>query len=779
MGESVPQYMTVLNEEQLDAVIHFGSPLLILAGAGSGKTRVITTKIAYLIKEKGLSPHNILAVTFTNKAAKEMKNRAVLLEKTAAYSEIKTFHSFGVWFLRRYAADAGIDKNFTIYDDDDAVVLLSKAVPGLLQTQAKAAYHKISLAKDYCLMPEDLRLVEIDSSPEFRDVYRKYEARLQEVGNLDFGDLILKPLQILREREDIRKDFQSRFKVILVDEYQDSNVAQFELLKMMKGDDTYLCVVGDDDQSIYKFRGAEINNILSFQENFANTEIVRLQKNYRSTLPILTVADDIISNNSERLGKKLEAVREGGKKPSLIFLPNQDEEALVCAEMIKTEYKKGVPYSDWAILYRTNAQSLAFETNFLKANIPYKVVGSLKFYEREEIKDVLAFLALTSNQKDEVAFRRIVNKPARGIGLKTQQTIIDQAKKSDGNLLQAAEVVMKDSPKKAKSGIAEFLSIFVEIKKVLEKNNTKSFDTIFPKENFIKSVLASEEDLNIFDENKKSTEKADQEAKDKKNELVPIKKEKEQLSGLAIFVEAIIEFSGLREYHKNQDEISSTQRVANMGELLNSAAVYDLSPEGLSLFLEQIDLDRTALAGTEEEPTDCVTLITVHNTKGLEFSRVIITGLEFGVFPREDKVGEQLEEERRLMYVGITRARDELYFMSCSIRRLYGRTSYMEPSPFLMEVEPDHLKVLGEKPRSYQSFIKNSTKKDGQASLSPFAMQWAKSVRVFHDDYGYGIILSGEEKNGEYVIYVQFENGEKKRFIPKYQSNRLMISVDE
>ncbi len=328
---NVDAWLSVLNPEQLEAVTHEGSPLLILAGAGSGKTRVITTKIAWLIRERGVEPESILAVTFTNKAAREMAERASRMEPRAERSVLRTFHSFGAWLLRRNAALAGLDSNFTIYDDDDAVTLLSKAIPSITRQQASSIAHKISRAKDYCLGPDSPLLAEIDPDPEFAEVYAIYEKRLRETGNLDFGDLILLPVKLLREHPEVRERLNSRFRVVMVDEYQDSNVAQFELLKAITGPETYICVVGDDDQSIYRFRGAEVRNILTFQDSFPGTKIVRLERNYRSVAPVLAIAGQVVAHNEGRLGKTLLAERGGGKKPVLAFLGNQDEESALCA----------------------------------------------------------------------------------------------------------------------------------------------------------------------------------------------------------------------------------------------------------------------------------------------------------------------------------------------------------------------------------------------------------------------------------------------------------------
>ena len=474
------EYLETLNPEQTEAVVHNGSPLLILAGAGSGKTRVITTKIAYLIQHENVQPWSILAVTFTKKAANEMKERAVALEPLASEAQIKTFHSFGAWFLRRYAEEAGLDPNFTVYDDDDSASLLMKAVPGMTKKQANIIAHKIALCKDYCLTPDD-DLSRFDEDGELSSLYKTYQERLRATGNADFGDLIMRPVQILNSNEIVRRQIQHRFRVIMVDEYQDSNVAQFMLLHALSGvqdgSGTYVCVVGDDDQSIYKFRGAEVQNILRFPEQFEGTKIIRLERNYRSTGKILATADAVVSNNVDRLGKTLVAERGEGNEPVLVFLDNQDKEAAFCSQLIHKAVDAGASYSDFAVLYRTNAQSLGFETEFLHEQIPYAVVGSLKFYEREEIKDTLSYLALLANPRNEIAFSRIVNKPVRGIGEKSQEKIINSAHETAGalienfNLLDAAENCAESLSKKARDGLKDFCSVMKNLRTFIEEKS--------------------------------------------------------------------------------------------------------------------------------------------------------------------------------------------------------------------------------------------------------------------------------------------------------------------
>ena len=725
------QFLSVLNPEQREAVEHEGSPLLILAGAGSGKTRVITTKIAYLIACKNINPYKILSVTFTKKATNEMRERAVAMETKAEKSQIRTFHSFGSWFLRRYYEAAGIAQSFTVYDDEDMAILIRKAVPSLTQKESKIAAHQIALAKDYCLGPgDDLSL--ISSEFDLPDIYKKYENRLRSIGNVDFGDLIKLPLSIMDNSAEISSEIHSFFDVIMVDEYQDSNMAQYSLLQkisgVQEGYHNYVCVVGDDDQSIYKFRGADVQHILRFPKEFPDTKIIRLVRNYRSTAKILNAAGMVVTKNTDRLGKTMIAERGDGKMPVLAYLPDQNTEVSFCSELIEKSIAKGGKYSDWAILYRTNAQSLGFEKDFLHRHIPYVVVGSLKFYEREEIKDTLAYLALCANPKDEISFRRIINKPTRGIGDKTQDKILESAMTvapdgtaSYSSLLDACRNCMPDLSKKAAEGADAFLKIYGELQ-------------------------------TFFDKSKK----------------------------LSDFIEAVIKKSGLDEYHRSSDEIEGTQRLANLQELVNSAVPYKCSIDGLTAFLDAINLDRALELQNEENSGDSVTLITLHNTKGLEYNKVIITGLEQGVFPREDKTGADLEEERRLFYVGITRAKDELYVTSTASRILYGSLRMMTPSMFIQESE-EAFRVIGDKPRAqawgayggYGAYGHTAQKAHGTSSG-----KWAPGTKLYHDDYGYGVITKSFYNEGELVIQVQFESGGVKKFLPEYQSKALQIIKD-
>jgi DNA helicase-2/ATP-dependent DNA helicase PcrA len=667
-------YLSVLNPEQRVAVKHTGKPLLILAGAGSGKTRVITTKIAYLIREKGYDPRSILAVTFTNKAAREMKERACRIEERAGDAMLRTFHSFGAWFLRRNSEAAGLSPNFTIYDDDDTVSLLGNIMVGVQKAQVRLMAGRIARAKDYFLGPDSPELPVSGHDRDFRFVYRRYEEKLREIGNVDFGDLIKKPVEVLRNNPAIKARMSGRFKVIMVDEYQDANIAQFELLRELYAEGTYICVVGDDDQSIYSFRGAEVQNILQFPDRFDGVDTIRLVRNYRSVAPILDLAGMVVSNNKGRLGKELVAERGEGRTPRLVFVQDQETEAKFCANLVERSVDAGGAYSDWAILYRTNAQSLGFETEFLRRSIPYRVVGSLKFYEREEIKDALALLSLTCNPRDEVAFRRVVNKPARGIGGTTFERIMERAASSgDSDLLAALKSSQAGMSAKAKLGAESFLAALDKGRDLLAKTEAA----------VEKDLAESELSLGGAPKTGKKAKKSDTLLKGS--------------DGLSRCVATLVEAAGLAEYHHENDEVKGDSRLANLQELVNAASLYGADEAGLAEFLEHIELDRS-IENADADSDDTVTLITLHNTKGLEFKKVVMSGVEQGIFPRWDKEGAELEEERRLFYVGTTRAMDELYMTCTQVRRVWGQVQMMSPSIFLKEAQKAELKLVGDIP---------------------------------------------------------------------------------
>ena len=698
-------YLDGLNDKQREAVLHTGSPLLILAGAGSGKTRVITVKIAHLIESLGVSPYSILAVTFTNRAAAEMRHRAATMAPAAADVMIRTFHSFGAWVLRRHAALLGMPAGFTIYDDDDSITLLRSIFPSETRSTLTPIARRISRAKDFDLTPDD-DLADFSDDPEFAGYFRAYEERLRQIGNADFGDLIRRPVELLRAHPDVAERMRDRFRVILVDEYQDSNVAQFSLLRELCGPTTYLCVVGDDDQSIYRFRGAEVRNILTFGDSFPGTQLVRLEQNYRSTAAILRVASEVVSHNQGRLGKTLWTDRAGGPKPVVAYLYDEDDEVRYCMGVLTGEQAEegetGIPLADTAILYRTNAQSRLFETAFLRANIPYRIVGTVRFYEREEIKDAVAYLKFLANPRDEVSVRRVINKPSRGLGDVTVGKIMDYLPETEGDVLAACRIAVGGLSARASTALKSFVAIVDSIQ--------QSFGT----------------------------------------------------RTLAEFVTAVISRTGLADYHQEQDPVAGSQRVQNLEELVNAASLYPPTTEGLVEFLEGIELDSSRRSDDDEQPG--VTLITMHNTKGLEFRRVIITGLEEGLFPRgSDESPDDLEEERRLFYVALTRARRSLHITTCRTRRVNGRILDLYPSRFVREIPQDAVEIRGAAAAGAGGFGGGF----GSAAAPP-ADEFSPGTAVYHDDYGSGVVVKRWMTGANPVVLVQFETGRTAQFLPKY-----------
>jgi DNA helicase-2/ATP-dependent DNA helicase PcrA len=702
-------------------VLHERGNLLILAGAGSGKTRVITTKIAWLIRERGLAPESILAVTFTNKAAAEMRDRACSIEPSCARANLRTFHSFGAWFLRRNAAAAGLDRDFTIYDDDDSTTLVRAAFPDMSRPEAGKLASAIARAKDYGLAPDSPELERRFAERDFRRRYADYESRLRATGNVDFGDLISLPVRVLDREPAIRERTHARFRVILVDEYQDSNVAQFELLKALAGPEAYVCVVGDDDQSIYRFRGAEVKNILSFPDVFPGTSIVKLERNYRSYQSILDIASSIVEKNEGRIGKTLRATRKGGEKPVLAVLRDHEEEVAYCVRVVDAHVRKGGSFSDVAILYRTNAQSLAFERALPSAGVPYRLVGALRFYEREEVKDALAILALASNRRDEVAFRRVANKPARGIGAASLEAVIGMAFAEGGDLVAAAANAPAKSAK-ARAGLSSFASLMARLSERLGPGDEPPDDDV-PGPSAPPAMDPHAEKLSVV-------------------------------------VEYAIRESGLLEFHKGQDEVAGTQKVANLDELVNAAADYPATRTGLSAFLEAVELDRAMSSGDSGQ--DAVTLITMHNTKGLEFPVVVIAGMEQGLFPRDDDGDEDLEEQRRLFYVALTRAKDELHITYCRRRLFRGRIMDYQPSRFLAEVPKEMLRFFGGKL---------------DLSAAEAAGKWKTGAAVYHDDHGSGYVVKAAPAGEAGVcVTVHFETGRTLQFFPKFTKKLEIIS---
>lgn len=748
---NVQVWIDKLNKEQKEAVLENSHPLLVLAGAGSGKTRVITTKIAYCIEELGINPWNILAVTFTNKAAKEMKDRVLEMLPYNKESEfnIRTFHSFGVWLLRRFTKEANLASSFTIYDDNDSLSLLKGIYPSMPKNELSLTYKRISRAKDMGLTPND-NLDIISRDTFFKRAFVEYENKLRSVGNVDFADLISIPTKLLNTNSEVLNFVRHRFKVILVDEYQDSNVAQFNLLHTLVGPNTQVCVVGDDDQSIYKFRGAEIKNILSFPEVFNGSKTITLNENYRSTVSILNVASSVIKNNKSRHNKNLFTNNFEGEKPKIYYVSDENEEADKVVKLIQ----RNKNYNNSAILYRTNAQSQTFETLLRRKAIPYKLIGALKFYDREEVKDAIALLQLFFNSKDIVNFRRMINKPPRGIGKTSINKIEALSLETKGDVFDAINLAIERKMLSAKctTGAKNFIAYMEKAFEIISKGN------------------------------------------------------------LSEGVKTLLEDVGLIEYYKKQDANKDTFKVENLGNLINIIESYKSSLEGLQKFLVDSTLDRTTVVSDEKEEKDKkdgVSLITMHNTKGLEFDDVYVVGLEEGLFPSKKSVeeDENVEEERRLFYVSATRARNRLYFFSASSRKTWGQTEYNRtPSRFLDEIDDELIKEVGNKPikykedldifsdsalsfrrkqnrNNYNNTYNNDTSNLIHKGFSPKAKkfkfekeesndsveaQYQVGDRVYSEEKGKGWVISTIIKNDREIIGVKFDNGIDAKFVSKF-----------
>lgn len=632
-----------LNREQKRAVECTEGPLLLLAGAGSGKTRVLTHRIAYLIEEMDVKPWNILAITFTNKAAKEMRDRVDrLVEYGAGQVWVSTFHSMCVRILRRHIDRIGFQNDFSIYDTDDQKSVMKSVVKKLeinpKQYKERALLSAISSAKDELVSVEEYeKEAAYDSNKVvYARAYREYQETLQRNNALDFDDIIVKTVELFKRCPEVLNSYQERFLYIMVDEYQDTNTAQFELVRLLAQKYRNLCVVGDDDQSIYKFRGANIRNILDFELHFPETAVIKLEQNYRSSQTILNAANAVISNNVNRKAKALWTQRGAESKVHLRTFDNAFEEAEFIAEDIAGKVKaEGIRYKDCAVLYRTNAQSRLLEERMILEGIPYLVVGGVNFYSRAEIKDILAYLKTIDNGRDEVAVRRIVNIPKRGIGAATLDKLSAHADRMDFTLYDIMEIADEvPGLGKATAKIRPFVDLI------------ESF-------------------------------------RDRVDEL-----------SVAELIQEIVERIGYEEYLKDSDEESAEDRMNNINELITKAVVYQESAENASLtdFLAEVALVADIDAADEEE--DKLLLMTLHAAKGLEFPHVYIAGMEDGLFPGQTAIysnqTEDMEEERRLAYVGITRAKNELTLSCAKSRMIRGETMYFPVSRFIREI-PEEL----------------------------------------------------------------------------------------
>ena len=662
-----------LNKEQKKAVLYNEGPLLILAGAGSGKTKVLTTKIAYLIKEKNISPYEILAITFTNKAAKEMKERVEnLIGEEARFIQISTFHSFGLKLLRENCKTLGYDSNFVIMDSDDSLVIVKKIMKDLnydiKQFSPKAVKNKISSCKNELMTPNDYeKYVAGDFDQIILDVYRKYEEKLKSSNAVDFDDLLLLPIKLFRKHKDILEMYQNRYKYILIDEYQDTNEAQYILSKMISAKYKNICVVGDADQAIYGFRGANYKNILNFEKDYPNALSIKLEQNYRSTKNILDAANCVIRNNQSRKEKNLWSTKGDGEKVTYYRAYDQLDEAHQVASFIKKIQDSGKSLSQVAILYRTNAQSRVIEEELLKDSIPYHIVGGLSFYSRKEIKDLLAYLKLIYNEKDDVSFLRVINTPKRGIGLKTIQSLQTKA----------------------------------------DINNSSLFDAIDGgKEQPFKDLILS------------------------------LKKVSETVS-LTELIDKVLDASGIRKELEAEKSIEAEVRLENLKEFKSITKAFEerLGLVSLEDFLYEISLvnDKDEYS----EARDKVSLMTVHSVKGLEFDIVFVIGLEEGIFPHMNSLysSYDVEEERRLCYVAITRAREKLYLFNARRRVLFGNEQINPPSRFLGEIDKDLLETnTVARKESEQKIDVNSVLRDEE-------VDYQIGDYVVHDHFGRGKVI--------------------------------------
>lgn len=734
-----------LNEPQREAVYYTEGPLLILAGAGSGKTRVLTHRIAYLIEEKGVNPWNILAITFTNKAAGEMRERVDRLVGFGSESIwVSTFHSMCVRILRRHISLLGYDTNFTIYDADDQKTLM-KDVCKLLQIDTKiykerALLAAVSHAKNELVTPEEFRLNAGGdfSQRKIAEVYEEYEKQSKANNALDFDDLLIKTVQLFQTQADVLEYYQERFRYIMVDEYQDTNTVQFELVRLLASKYRNLCVVGDDDQSIYKFRGANIKNILNFEQYFEDAKVIKLEQNYRSTSNILNAANAVIRNNAGRKDKTLWTDNGDGEKIQFRqFDSAYDEAEYIVDDIRKRVREKEYSYHDNVILYRTNAQSRMFEEKFVTANIPYKIVGGINFYARREIKDLLAYLKTVDNGKDDLAVRRIVNVPKRGIGLTSINRVQDYAAAYNIGFYDALRAVdLIPNIGRGASKLESFVALIEHFK-------------------------TDAEDMSISD-----------------------------------LLKEIIEETGYIESLQAEDMVEAETRIENIDELLSKVAAYEEDcedrnePASLSGFLEEVAL--VADIDSLDEDTDYVVLMTLHSAKGLEFPNVYLAGMEDGLFPSYMTITaddpEEVEEERRLCYVGITRAEKELTLTCARRRMIRGETQYNKMSRFLKEIPMELLSTGAvftkdkEEPEvkvSAYMQAKQAFKAKPFGGSAPYSQSPAKSFgkpsgkgldyktgdRVRHIKFGEGTVTAIIEGGRDYEVTVAFDTaGTKKMF---------------
>ena len=708
-----------LNEAQREAVTAPPGHVLVLAGAGSGKTRVLVHRIAWLCQVEAISPYNIFAVTFTNKAAAEMRSRVEKLQgMPSAGMWVGTFHGLSHRLLRAHWKEAGLPQTFQILDADDQYRLVRRVLKALELDEArwppKQAQAFINARKDEGQRPPHIDTSHNPVYTQLVRIYSAYEAACQRAGVIDFAELLLRTLELLRDNDSLLEHYQNRFKHILVDEFQDTNTIQYAMIRLLAGNNNKVFIVGDDDQAIYAWRGARVENIHRFQKEFKQAQVIRLEQNYRSTTTILSAANALIDHNNDRLGKRLWTSGEDGERILFYNAFNELDEARFVIDRAKQWAEQGHARADVAILYRSNAQSRVFEERLVSEGIPYRVYGGLRFFERAEIKDALAYLRLIDNRNDDASFERVVNTPTRGIGDRSVEKIREIARDRDYSMWEAARILLdgKILAARAINAIAAFIRL-------------------------IDSLDTDTTGLDLFEQ-----------------------------------VEHVVHASGLVEYYSKEKSEKAEARVENLEELVTAARGFDYDAESavsdewqdmdkLTAFLTHAALE--AGEGQAKKWEDCIQLMTLHSAKGLEFPLVFIVGLEEGLFPSQRSLDEEgkLEEERRLCYVGITRARNQLVLTSTEHRRLYGQDMYPVPSRFISEI-PEHLmNEVRSRPTVSQPLY--SPKSD-----APSVNGIGVGQRVMHAKFGEGVVINLEGSGAHARVEVNFEYAGTKWLVMAY-----------
>ena len=685
-----------LNDRQKEAVLYGDGPLLILAGAGSGKTSVLTKRVAYLIKERNVSPSNIVAITFTNKAAKEMKERIIKEVGKEGYDiQISTFHSFGLRIIRENYEKLGYEKNFTIIDSDDSLTVVKKILKemGIDSTRFNPKFIKnqISSCKNEMVTPEKYKnLVNDELSDITYKVYKRYQDTLLRNNSLDFDDLLIKPIELFNKYKEVLENYQELFKYVFIDEYQDTNEAQYILSKMISAKYKNICVVGDDAQSIYSWRGANFKNILNFEKDYKNAKVILLEQNYRSTKTILNAANSVIKNNINKKDKNLWTDNDTGEKIKYVRTNDEKDEASYVTREIRNLVNNGVSLDDIAVLYRTNAQSRTIEEGFLNSNIPYRIVGAFAFYSRKEIKDLLAYLKLIYNTKDDVSLMRIINYPKRKIGAKTIENL-------------SMDAVL---------------------------NGTSMFD-----------VISSGKELEF-------------------KKLILEMKEKSEVLSLTETIDMVLDLSGIKSELESEHTLEADIRLENLNEFKSITKTFEEESGIVSLedFLNEVSL----VSDVNDQKNDDlpkVTLMTIHAVKGLEYKYVFVIGMEENIFPHVNSCEEDggIEEERRLCYVAITRAKEKIYLVNALRRMLYGKTSVNMPSRFINEIDKDLIDAPEKKMINMKFNKKEAFNDDNGLKIGD---------NVIHDIYGPGVVVNVDKS----IATIAFKGQGIKKLMKNHKS---------